>query len=52
MQLMFKILEHLPYSYTFQVYVDMQKIDRYPHKIEELYEVIKKKASVEGKVCS
>ena len=35
----------------FQVYVDMQKIERYPHKIQELNEVIKKKAAVEAKVC-
>ena len=50
LSLVLEILEHLRYTYIFQVYVDMQKIDRYPHKIEELYEVIKKKASVEGKV--
>jgi len=33
-----------------QVYVDMQKIDRYPHKIKELYEAIKKKAVSKKKV--
>ena len=38
------------YQDDFQVYVDMQKIERYPHKIEELYEAIKKKAATALKV--
>ena len=36
--------------FELQVYVDMQKIERYPHKIEELYESIKKKAAAASKV--
>ena len=35
---------------SLQVYVDMQKIERYPHKIAELYEGIKKKAAAASKV--
>lgn len=38
------------YTLLLQVFVDMTKKDRYPHKIKELYEAIKKKDDSDKKV--